>query len=1277
MELFDPTLTDSLRSEDGCHSLQRTNIRLSANLKYVYDGDALYLESINSTRYLASAKFKAKRLNISVPLPYAVKTFMNESSDLTEWYQVKNINLNQSKHPFEQRRCNYEFGAYIDNSSPLSKNRFFAPLWVYDNLPDMFCIFRISNMSYKGDIKRILKDGKLVKAIDMRKGRNQYFDWIRAHITGRDFRSDAVQVDYSGAHKSISYYGFSAKNADWQWNREPIMEEYTSNERMIMEMNNVVTNGFQRNQLIHPSLFNFEFTFEDPTALDGWVQYVGFYVNTNELFETQTELRRILSQNPETLFINHHGGVYERTIEEKNPTLEVSNKVTGFKSENLPALAELNWLWIPPKNSIFRISFGNIIVYEFKFGSYNSVKAAKKAILDDFRTAKLNQVALRMYEDGDRFFVTAVNTAAQYENLELTLPSSIRSNYGFKIVGVNDVIVSKFPEEDVLTYQNENYIITGRYRYIDYYVIRLDKPITLTTTTNLELMRYVYPELLLCSYLPHKDFDYSIDRSSHYDPVDSEHAANKEYLLSKIAEPKFQGGWSADMGISLSEYKEKLKAMLDDHFKSIDIPKEFTLKDLDPVTLEATSTVPNEYMRLEESTNENTKDVNKITSFVTKWAHSQGTNVYARPYDLNVSLAMRYDNFAPSYTNSNRDLRTHTHSWYLIGEGVPPYFKNLRKAMGYTNAPITYFDLVDTDKDAYVEKLTHDIDGYKEKTWSEMKLRDGTENTYYTFFRGAELEFVGDYEGYRFASILTTKELVNNDSSVSDYIKFVDNAKFKTLTCLIRFYIPDPVLTSLEGGIPYYLDRSLLYFSNEVYSTKKIDAFGQDVISLDLYNTTTTKVFGGQVLESKDWRHYDAGNTWETYYYIRKGDVVRWNGNFQDMLVTGDSFYWRTVRDDGSTIVDYWAENIIDVNEDYFWCKDILYKQWRTELDPETNYWRSLRGDMSYYENLGFDGTELFKRDNEWYMSKAIAYNNAIYDIIVSARTNTKRYKQIAFGALVNILNNYAIKYTYVNDDRLTESEKRCQVYEPSYFPILNAIRSENSQLVQMENGQLIIPIYRYSGTYSPVFRTIYHGAKLNGDRDELGTIKKINEDLRYIKKYSTRQIENQIDIEKRDYTISEVFDKTLKLYADETNYSIVNRNSDLNASQSFISTVFKYPDEFEVIADKALFNLRDLTQPIILPLIADQDFVRGTMSQANLLEILRVYVPRSTVTSMLLEDVQKYVYTDFFEGTLMDMYAIDKILTSDGQIIQYTQQNSYEYLMEANYGRIILKRHK
>lgn len=1261
MELFDPILTDSQPSKNGVHSLQRTNVRLSGNIKYVYDNDALYLESINSSSYLASSRFKGHKINLSATLPQAVSTFMQNSSELTEWYKVKNANLDQSNQPHEQRSYMYEWGAYFDTTTPLNKNKFFAPLWTYGELPDMFCIFRLDNTNLKNtDIKEILKSGKLIKAVDLRKGENKHFDWMRTYLNDRNFRYDALKANF--ADKKISYYGFSAENSNWMWKDESILEDYSANERMIIESNNTYTNGFWRNNLIHPAILNLEFTFEDKGANYGWSQYVGFYLNVDDI--SSLDARMILQKNPEVLFISKNKNTFERTVEEKPPYLEVSNKITGFKSETLPSTAELEWLWMPSKNSHLTIKFNDMVVYDFTFGTYTNVKSAKKALLNDFKKAKLNQVSLRMYEIGDRFFIEAVNNSNVYERLKLEIPSSIRTPYGFKVVNDHDVIVTNFPKEDVISNEGTLYNIITRFKYKDFYVVRLDNPIKLNTVTNLELLSNIYPELFICSYISHKDFDFSIDRTNHYDPVDSDTDKNKKFLLDVINTPEFRGGWQPDIQ-TLEEYKNTLIGMINEHFDPIIIPKEFMIKDIDLVTLEASSTVPNEYLRLEESTNPNTKNLNRINPFISKWGHSRGRNTYSRPYELNISLAMRYDNFAPAFSNFNRDLRTHTHSWYIIGEGVPPYFDNVRKMLGYTSKPIDYLDLIDTDEDAYLNYLTHELHGNLETSWSDVFLRDGSQNVYYTFFRGAEIEFTGNYEGYRFSTILITREQVNNTVSVSDYVSIIDNTVFKTLTIIVRFFIPDPVLTSLEGEIDYYLDRSLLYFSNTVYSTRKLGSFGSDTISLDLYNDSINKKFNG-IDVGKDWQYTDQISG-KTYYYIRRGDIIKWTGNFKDLIESGDNFTWRTIRDDGSVIVEYEAFNVVEIQDDFIWCEDIKLTSHR---EPTSIIKRSLKEELENY--VGEES--LLTKDNEWYISKAIAYYNSVYDIVVTPRTNNKRYKAISFGAIANILNNYAINYNYVTNNDITNSTKRLKVYEADYITILNSIKSEDNQLIQMNDRQLMIPLYRHSGTYSPIFKTIFEASKLI-DNDSLSSIQKVHSDIRYIKKWSTRELENQIDIEDRNYLLSPIYSKMLKLYKDETRFNIVNRYTNLNQMNSFISAVFNYSNEIELIATSRVFNLMNLSKNTLFDIVTDNDFSIGLVNRNVMLEILQSYVSNSTDISMLLEDVEDYLYMNFYLGTFMKLYTIDKIITYDDKIIQYNQKNTFEYEMESDIGRVIMKR--
>ncbi|BBI90994.1 hypothetical protein [Tenacibaculum phage PTm5] len=947
-------------------SLQRTNPRLATNIKLIIDDkDNMFLETINSTELLERSVYKAYPYNKSLSYGTNIKNFANQFPNKDVLYDiVDETKFNVTDRTSLQYHQIYDYGVYSDASKLIDANyRFFAPIHINKKdtkTPSAFVIFKIPAKNKQVDksfnkLSDFINYGTLVNVFDLSKIKS-IFDGIEDSSVNMQYEQGTITT------------GLSLDSGLMVSKTESVIDALLANETTITEFENNITNKFREHHLMYSNVINMEFAFNDSSD-DKFVRYFGMYVDFNEVTETIAKeydnmgvIRLLRQQNGYKL--------YNNTLSlNKYDVIRQSRLANGFGLEKAGEV-RLKIVLRPTAGEKLVLKYGNEVEHTIQWNSTNiqsNIITTATWIANELTTKyKGNFTTIRAFvENNNEVVIRSNNTSLSAENLKIEVPNSIqviqplytKETYNNNLIGSGSNTISVNTYFNPKKYNKLQYIdnagvkkssdITMVTKYAGDYLYRLKDPILNkdTTPNTVWFLETLTEQPIICSVIQHRDFSFDTTETMYNDVLDFDIVKYKEYLLSIVNDSNFRGrvdelynNRHPNLPASeteLSEYKTNLINNINSYFDNIDLNRSYLYKDIDVFTEEATTT-NNEYDRLSENTLPSLSTINKLYPFINKWSYKDGTDVYGNDYRLNISLPFRYESFTPSLESVERDIRYHTHSWLIIGEGRNPYLyvneQNIRKCLSYSRLPLTRDLLLSKTVDAYTylkyKTSVREHTSYSKLVWNKEQ------SACYTYFRGVLLRFDDrTLDDYKFSAILFSQKPVKEDVLTTEWLR---NDTHKTLTLIVNFYIPDPILTSLERGEQYYfLDRSLLYFSENIYSTglNTID-FGTDQISLTLYDNTSPKTYLGNVV-TNNWHYTDGG---QTLLYVSRGNVNRFNTPLNELLNIGQDFTIDFTSTEDLTNPNYGMQitfkNIQEVKTDHFWCTDILVKNILTR-DPD------------------------------------------------------------------------------------------------------------------------------------------------------------------------------------------------------------------------------------------------------------------------------------------------------------------------------------------------------
>lgn len=871
------------------YTLQNINPRLSSNIKLVFDGSNLFFETINSNNKLSTIKYKGFKYNKNTSYVNNVQNYIKLFTDKSILFDVKEENDYISNDVNTQYDDIYSWGCYSDKSKTINENRFrfFAPLVLGDNKPSHFVIYKMkySDMSNSTEIKDIVNKGSLVKVFDLSLFGDIWNEIERSSIDVK-FSDDVITANGLDINQGV----YTRKSTNF-------IKNLYANESTLTEFENKVTNIFRDNEILYSNMMNIEFSFDSNDISDDFCSYVGFYVNTKEI-----DLNKLseLKETGSMLF-----------IQKENDVIQYSDEhVLTQYHEKVANITAVGYGLNKPPQIEMSIDFNPRIGSKLEF-IYDGQIDYSMIITKDMIDPDLNQTALNIY----RYIVQNIETNAislsvevinntliftsninniEYENITVNKPRgfNIKNENGSNFVGSDErtIILNSRYNIDAIGYVNNNkeYVINDVekvvYRNGDYYYKMKDVIVNKRSNPDNCFLLNVKAESILLGMCPfkHKVFDFDMSISDFANIKDYDLSDYKAYLLNTIDSRDFYGKYDINVPEEdLKAYKATLRGVINKYFDNIDNVENTLYNNVDVVTQEST-VIENEYDRLNEIQN---TDNNKVYPFVNKWAF--GKNSFNLDNRLNINLPFRYDNYCSSPSVFDRDIKNHTHNFFVLADGLPPYLDvdeyNINKCLSYSKQQITKEMLLSKTFDAF-ELLEYKVFDKKE-SYSIIDIVNN--DMCYIYHNGIKLAIQDKtLKGYKFCAMLTTRKPISDDVFSVEYVR---NDTFKTLTLLCNFYIPDPILTRLErDDLFYFLDRSLLYHSNDIFSTSTTDTldFGSDKISLKLYENTENKLF----------RSTPVGTNW---WYRNMGGInmldYRFNIPLNDSFKNTAEYYGKTL----------------------------------------------------------------------------------------------------------------------------------------------------------------------------------------------------------------------------------------------------------------------------------------------------------------------------------------------------------------------------------------------
>lgn len=302
--------------------LLRTNPKLTTNIKLTVDsGGDLWLNSINANSQLSSQKYK--RFAISENSNHEVNLYRfydNGRTPTSISYQLgSTIGLTAVAKDLKDQ---YDFDLYTSGAKYLmdkqysEKFTYFAPVYLDKVLPEKFVIFKIPGASnYTAGVGRELQineqlttqkfatdlftNAEIIKVFDLSES-SKLGKYIHNISKNPMFTQNPLYVNYKDGGYSI-YRGASISSGTYVELPE-LISSVLSRSLPLLKVEQFITLGFERNNIVHPKILNLEFLFDDATANPyEFNRYFGVYCNDIDLETFEFDLSKMyelsLSQN--------------------------------------------------------------------------------------------------------------------------------------------------------------------------------------------------------------------------------------------------------------------------------------------------------------------------------------------------------------------------------------------------------------------------------------------------------------------------------------------------------------------------------------------------------------------------------------------------------------------------------------------------------------------------------------------------------------------------------------------------------------------------------------------------------------------------------------------------------------------------------------------------------------------------------------------------------------------------------------------------------------------
>lgn len=287
--------------DKASYTLVRTNPKLTGNVKLVTNGDNLYLESFNANAELSSSLFKSFKIDGESTYDQDVFKFFKKGKfpiDLAYEVFQEFIDVSVLSSYSNQYEMFYSYGTRLISSESYSEDLgLLAPIWLNEQIPNYFVIFRVDNPASVNNINAVLQnEGEsiaqssikfnefilenctAIKTYDL-KETSKLGSYLRRYKNQEAFPKAPLTVSWR-KDEPIIWNGISYYNGGFTSSGNFSYDSLVTKDSTIIQNEYYFTKGFQRNGIILANVINLEFLFSDVLSDDfSFNRYFGLYVD--------------------------------------------------------------------------------------------------------------------------------------------------------------------------------------------------------------------------------------------------------------------------------------------------------------------------------------------------------------------------------------------------------------------------------------------------------------------------------------------------------------------------------------------------------------------------------------------------------------------------------------------------------------------------------------------------------------------------------------------------------------------------------------------------------------------------------------------------------------------------------------------------------------------------------------------------------------------------------------------------------------------------------------
>ncbi len=422
--------------------LIRTNPKLTTNVKLIVNSSGkIFLESFDANQVLSNSIYKAIPVDPKSSYDKDVASFYATRKTPKEVaYSLKEQSENTAVLPTydQQYEMFYASGTEAISSEAYTEDLgILAPLWLEEQIPDYFLVFRIDDpvafnlvgqtnpeagidqaFTSENFVQNVLNSCSLIKSFDLTTS-TDIGKYIRNYRSQQTFPESPLFVSLE-KDQMTQFRGISYADGRFVEKGEILYKQFFGKDKAIIEEEYFVTSGFERNGVIAANLVNLEFLFTDSTADEYSInRYFGIYANFVQ--------EGTFKMDGEAFYVNSS---LEKTQTPSLPEKDTLEKKTYFSMDNPNGVViyydpnSVNTsTGVPTSTRVNEID--SIFVVKNKNGEVHSLKKGSQWTGDSVRLSdtKVDVASFAGYTASDGFFDS------------LILPGKARSATSWKISG--------------------------------------------------------------------------------------------------------------------------------------------------------------------------------------------------------------------------------------------------------------------------------------------------------------------------------------------------------------------------------------------------------------------------------------------------------------------------------------------------------------------------------------------------------------------------------------------------------------------------------------------------------------------------------------------------------------------------------------------------------------------------------------------------------------------------------------------------------------------------